>query len=137
MKPSRVLLLVFSVLLLGFSVVVAWKGYEKHREKSAISEEVAKLQEEAGKLEEETRRLNDRIAYLRTPEYVEREAKEKLNLKKPDESVAVVAPERFQGDVPNVKEESLAKRGVTITGARESETSSNPLGWWNYFFGAQ
>ena len=49
------------------------------------------------KIEEVTRKkeeLEHRIVELQTPEAVEREAKERLNLKKSGENVVVVVPEK-------------------------------------------
>ncbi len=132
MKSSRIfLILLISVVILGIAVVISWRGYEKYREKEKISEDVLKLQEEAQKIEEETQKLNDRIAYLRTPEYVEREAKDKLNLKKPGESVAVVQPDRFQQESTQV-EDPQPKREVRIV---INSSISNPKKWWSFFFG--
>lgn len=121
------------MVILGLAAVISWRGYEKHREKEKISEDVLKLQEEAQKIEEETQKLNDRIAYLRTPGYVEREAKDKLNLKKPGESVAVVQSDRFQQEPTWVKDPQ-PKREVRML---INSSVSNPRKWWRFFFGPE
>lgn len=135
MNSSRIVfLLLFSVVVLGLAVVISWKGYEKHLENEIISEKVQKLQEEAGRLQEETEKLNDKIAYLRTPDYVEREAKDKLNLKKPGESVALIQPDRFQSELIDQKDGDQSERGVHVV---TYGSISNPIKWWDFFFGPE
>lgn len=131
-SPRVVLLLFFSVVVLGFALFIAWEGYERYREKEILSEKVKKLQEEANTLQQETKKLQDKISYLRTPEYIEREAKEKLNLKKPGENVALIQSDRFQSELTEQAEE-VSRRGVHVTIKGDI---SNPRRWWNYFFGA-
>lgn len=75
-----------------------------HRERSAMAERIREL-------EAERERLYGAIATLDTPEAVERLAKERLNLKRPEEEVVVVTPEpasppaggrsRFLGFIPS------------------------------------
>lgn len=90
--------------------------------------EVLRLREEAERIKSETERLDDRIAYMRTPEYAEREIKEKLNLKKPEENVAIVRP--------GVRPKEEESEEVASIPSRVSATvaESVPKKWWNFFF---
>lgn len=68
-----------------------WKLYKK---RGAIENQIAVLQNEVAELEQKNEELQSDIAEAQTPEYLERVARERLNLKKPgEEVVAVVIPE--------------------------------------------
>lgn len=125
-------LLVVSVCLLGLAMVISWKGYEKHQEKEQVSLEVKKLQEEARQLEEETQHLSERIAYFQTPDYVELEVKERLNLRKPNESVAIIQADRFR-ETPMEISKGDEKLTKNMYEAPQQELS-NPTRWWKMFF---
>lgn len=123
-----VVFLLISVVFLGISGIVAWKGYEKYREKERVASQVSRLRDEAERIKSETAQLDERIAYMRTPEYAEREVKEKLNLKKPEESVAVV-----QSGSEKQREELGEKPSVSVEPSVKT-TEGNPKKWWDFFF---
>lgn len=130
-------MLIFSVFVLAVATVVAFHGYEKHKENQVVAREIQALQEEARQLESETQRLSERIAYLKTPEYAEREVKEKLNLKKPEESVAIVDIGR---PIEKKQEDQMLspESGVRqVQGVESERVSSNPQKWVAYFFGVK
>lgn len=59
------------------------------------------LQSKIAELEKSNRDLTSLLNYFRSPEYLELEAKQKLNVKRPDEQVAFVFPEsRLANDSP-------------------------------------
>ena len=81
---------------------------------------ITQRQEELRKLEAENERLKQAIEEAKTPEFVEREARNKLGLAKPDEVVILM-------DKPEV------------SGQNESGLTSVPKGpkwiaWWRLFF---
>lgn len=134
MKPFRTFFFLFlSVVFLGFSVFAGWRGFEKYREYKKVSEDIVQLERESKQLEDETKRLSDRIEYLRTPEYVEREMKEKQNMKKPEENVAVVRVWGAGGDVQ--ENESVFPPTDPQEGRKTERPASNPQKWWDLFFG--
>lgn len=110
-KTSVPLNIVIAIGAVGALVGLAGIG----REALALRQEYRATQAKIAALRSERARLAARLAELETPEAIEREAKEKLNLKKKGEQVVVVAPE----------------------GAAEAATSS-PASWWSRvknFFG--
>ena len=123
-----VVFLLVSVVFLGVSGVVAWKGYEKYREKERVASEVSRLREEAERIKSETAQLDERIAYMRTSEYAEREIKEKLNLKKPEENVAIVR------SAIEKQKEGIGEKPLAVMGVSARVTEKNPRKWWNLFF---
>lgn len=81
------------LLVVGLIVILANSNWKLYRKRVAIDEEVSILQDEFIKLKERTEELEVDIAKIQTQEYLERTARERLNLKKPgEEVVAVVIP---------------------------------------------
>lgn len=103
-------------ILIGMGAVGALIGlFGIAREMIALRAEYAATQAKIEALRVERARLSARIAELATSEVIEREAKEKLNLKKKGERVVVVVPER-----------------------PETRATSSPAVWWSRvrsFFG--
>jgi cell division protein FtsL len=82
-------------ILIAIGVVGALTGLAGiAREAVALRAEYAAAQAKITALREERDHLSRRIAQMETPEAIEREAKEKLNLKNKGESVVVVVPGR-------------------------------------------
>lgn len=77
-----VILLVEAYLIISFSRSV-WGLWQRQ-------EEIDRQRERVGKLLQENNRLQSQLTYVRTEEFIEKQAREKLNLVKPDETVVVV-----------------------------------------------
>lgn len=81
-------------MLIGIGAVGAATGlFGVARETIALRAERAAAEAKIAALRSERARLEARLAELATPETVEREAKEKFNLKKKGEHVVVVVPD--------------------------------------------
>jgi cell division protein FtsB len=106
-----VLLAVLALGLVGFARVY----FQKHK----IDKEIAKLQERADKINRDNEQLSYLIQYFNTPEYQEKQAREKLNLKKEGEYVLGL-PESNEQD----------ENQLTAS----EQYSSNAKQWFNYFF---
>lgn len=114
---ARVVHLVIAALLLA--VVVSF-GREVAR-RYAISRELSGLRAQAEELQKQKSQLSDMIDYFRSPLFQEQEARTKLGLAKPGESVVIV-PLTDDNQTEKVQQEP-------------QQTISNPLKWWLYFFG--
>ncbi len=82
--------------LLGLIVILILIGVAIFRERNDYAknaENIAVLENEISALEKESADLDKLVAYLRSNEFVEDEAREKLNMKKVGEEVIVV-PEK-------------------------------------------
>jgi cell division protein FtsB len=119
---TRFLLVLFAGGII-FALSSAWKELERSKR---IEAEVDKLRTEAARVRSENQTLTERIAYFSTDDYQEKEAKEKLGLKKADETIVLVNP----GVLPQTSEESKP------AGIRHDadENLPNYRRWWNYFF---
>ena len=89
-------------------------------QKRAVDNEIAQLQAKADEIHKSNQEISELIKYFNTPEYAERQAREKLNLKKEGEHVVVL---------PKDSEDHAEVAGVSV------ETQSNSQKWFNYFFG--
>ena len=111
---------VVTVLLMGLLVVVGFVTARLLSQKYQIDKQIAELQDRADRIKGENQQLSDLVKYLNTPQYQEKEAREKLNLKKDGEFVVGLP----QGEV-----------------AGESQTivvnKTNPQKWFDYFFSNQ
>ena len=109
-------------LLLVFSAV-AFVTVKLYMQKREVDSEIARLQAQASELESGNKQLSELIKYLDTPEFKEKEAREKLNLKRPGEEVVVLPGE---DEVAGL-----------VAGAQSGENKPNPTKWYEYFFRIQ
>ena len=110
------------VILVLVSSAIAKQTYKKNQ----IQKEITKLQEKAAELNRENLEIRDKISYLESREYQEKEAKDKLNLQNPGENIVIIKPSVVKDEKP--PQESR------IVVAKEPAKISNPIKWWNYFF---
>jgi cell division protein FtsB len=111
---------VITLVFIGLSI------YGETSKKTQIQNQIEQLQQEAEKISRENSLTQDRIAYLESKDYQEKEAKDKLNLQSPNENVVIVKPTIAQ-DKKN--EEESAQTAPPVP-----EKIPNPEKWWNYFF---
>lgn len=104
---ARFLIAAF-VIAIGFVASSAWKEMERSKR---IEDEVAKLRSEADRIRGENRTLTEKISYFSTPEFEEREAKEKLGMKKNDEEVVSI------------------DTGMAVTEVKRPEATPEPTCW--------
>ncbi len=92
-----------------------------------IQNEISALQKEAEKISGENTDIRDKIAYLQSKDYQEREARDKLNLQNPDETLVVIKPN-------TVKEAVVPKEEASKPPESLPDPAPNYIKWWNYFF---
>jgi len=108
------MLLIFVILLVSIS-----KNFTRSRE---IKGDVSGLEEEVKRLEGRNQELGKLLDYFNTDAFVEEQARLKLGLQKPGESVIVIPEEE-------------KKDGETPVGTKNKErVATNPQKWWDYFF---
>lgn len=92
-----------------------------------IESEIETLRQEAGKIKTSNNNLQEKISYFATQEFQERAAKEKLNLQKSDEKVAIVRP--------SISREIIEENSVNDIIEFKEKNIPNYLKWCNQFFG--
>lgn len=88
--------------------------------RNMVAGEIRAMQDEVTRLEQQRNRLGDLIRSAESPEFLEREARLRLGLQKPGESVLIV-PEAGGGGMESVTDTTR-------------EPSSNPQRWWRHIF---
>lgn len=124
---SSKILLIISVLFLVFFSVNLMKEIINRQD---LKKEIGSLQGEIDTLEQKNREMTDLIKYFNSVDFVEKEARTKLNLRKPGEKIIIV-PEQTSGS-------STAQFSQTAAAGPQSDTAEyglpNPVKWLNYFF---
>jgi cell division protein FtsL len=125
------LLLGFIWLIMGV-VNVYYKKYQ-------INKQVEKLKSEIAKTEQNNQQISAMIDYLGSQSFLEKEAREKLNMKKEGEEVVMVEPAKnlagAGAQAPGEllpENESQAK--PQVSGGSNKEKESNFSKWRRYFF---
>ncbi len=119
------------LLLLGFIwlVVNLTNVYYK---KYKINKEVQDLKQQIAQTEKSNQQISAMIDYLSSQGFLEKEAREKLNMKKPGEEVVIIEPSK---DTATGSESALSQTAVpNEQTAAIVEPESNLVKWWKYFF---
>lgn len=117
--------LLFGLAALIFIGISAGRQTLKKKE---IKKEIETLREEAEKIEKDNSNLEDKIAYLESRDYQEKEARDKLGLQKTEENLVVIKQNLSKKEE---EEEELFENQVQ---EKEVEKTFNPKKWWDYFF---
>lgn len=121
---SRLLIIAEIVVLVIFSSALAKEIVRNHQ----VEKEIGTLQDELADLEQNNIELQSLITYFDSDSYKEEQARLKLGLQKPGESVVAVL-----GDSTNDKEE-IGTESASRNNNQTGEQSSNPQRWLSYFF---
>ncbi|MBI4256934.1 septum formation initiator family protein [Candidatus Uhrbacteria bacterium] len=124
------LLLVVNILVIVFLGVSLSREVVRSR---SIGAEIAKLQSQADELAAQNIDLSELRTAMQTESYIEREARLKLGLKKPGETVVVV-----QEEEPGTTELETGNASDPLDLVLDDQAISvgvaNPTKWWYYFF---
>lgn len=116
--------LLFALAVTAWASFVSWGQLERHKR---ITEEVNQLEAEAARIQAENQTLEERMSYFSTREFREQEAREKLGLKKADETVVAIKEDIQRDSVPN-----------NVNSQSTIETEEAPIPnyqkWWRIFF---
>ncbi len=100
-----ILLGIIILIVIGFLVISNFKINQK---KAELTSQIETLREEVRILEERRQILEARIFQAGKEEYLEWEARERFNLKKPGEGVVIILPPEEKNDVIKEKEKERA-----------------------------
>jgi cell division protein FtsB len=120
----------FSILFVIVGIVIAgWISYfafEENKRNRQIESEINTLRSEAINLRQNNQDMKEKISYFDTSEFQEKIAKEKLNLQKDNENVAIIKPS------PVLRDKQVAGENIDIK--ETAKENSNQRKWWDYFF---
>lgn len=107
--------------LIFLLIMIGWAAVKQRRGQERTVNNMNALEQEIAKLEKNNTELSELVQYLESSDFVEREAREKLNMQGPGEKVVLVpARENDQGQ---------------IAGAETGPEKPNWQLWQEYFFG--
>jgi len=118
---SKVFLFFITLALIGLAINLGRESYRKYQ----LTKEINQLKSEIGRLEGKNQQLADLMEYFQEGSYLEKEARLKLNLKKPGEKVVVISQ-------PAAAE--VDKRIVAEAEGEVSNETTNFWKWWEHFF---
>ncbi len=110
------------LLLEGVLIIIIGIGITKEIvRRVSLRNEINTLQKQITSLQAQNKSLGDYVASINTDSFQEREARKRLNLQKPGETLLIVPQD--------------TTHATDVTVATSSSTStSNPQRWWTYFF---
>lgn len=105
-----------------------------------IDGQIALLQKQAIEMQTQNVALTELHNAVQTESYIEREARLKLGLKKPGESVVILKEEGDRDDKGNKGDsmgDSTDPLGIVAEGDGAKKPLANSTKWWYYFFNKQ
>lgn len=118
---SKVFLFFIVLALIGLVISLGQESYRKYQ----LTKEINGLKSEIERLEGKNQQLADLMEYFQEGSYLEKEARLKLNLKKPGEKVVVIS---------QTAGAEVDKRIVAEAEDEVSNETTNFWKWWEYFF---
>ena len=104
-------------LLAAILILIVLATGRLFAQKYFLSKQIKELEAKAEKIKSENDELGSMVSYFNTPQFKEKEAREKLNLRK-DGEVVVGLPGNFKN----------------ISTEIPQEKTSNPKKWYDFFF---
>ncbi len=128
---SKLFLFLITLALIAVVVNVGRESYRKYQ----LTQEIGQLKLEIERLEGRNNQLSDLMGYFKEEPYLEKEARLKLNLKKPGEKVIILSDEPDE----QINNESLvggsdSQGDNQVSIIQSSEGIANYWKWWEYFF---
>jgi len=123
---SKIFLIVSLLILIFFSTNLI-KEIINRRD---LKKEVGSLQDEINYLENRNQDLAKLIDYFEGLDFVEKEARTKLNLRKPGEQIIIVNEDEPLEIADNNSQAEIINNFM----ANDAEHFTNSERWWNYFF---
>ncbi len=130
---SKIFLFIVIFVLIFLLIGLVRETYRKHQ----LSNEINQLKENIDELEGDNQQLSDLMDYFKEDSYLEKEARIKLNLKNPGETVVVLSKDIIDG-VEVVRKGSAETEELNNTDIDLEDSSNiepaNYWKWWEYFF---
>lgn len=125
-----------TLILVGLLVLLSFPLSRNWRQKRSIDQEIKGLEQQAAALEGKNSNLKQVLDYMQSSQFVEEEARTKLNYKKSGESVVVI-----EGRPQTTTETTTSSLSTLVElppeppQAQESQASRNLNYWLDFFFG--
>ena len=123
-----------TLVLLGLLVLFAVPLTKNWRQKRAINKEIAELEQQVNDFEHKNSSLKQVLDYMQSEQFVEREARTKLNYKKPGEQAVVIEDLPTEAGVTAEASPLFDFPDAPPTKNTELRLTGNVEKWLNYFF---
>lgn len=118
---SKVFFFFMVIALVALLLNFVRESYHRYQ----LGEEISGLETEVKRLEGRKQQLAGLMEYFEQESYLEKEARQRLNLKKPGEKV-VILPQKTD---PGIESDQEIDNILT-----ENQETANYWKWWEYFF---
>jgi hypothetical protein len=119
------LLLIGVIIFLGIRIFNIFRiKYDRELEKQALIKQVERIKQDTASLES----IKE---YISSSAYQEREAKQRLDLKKPGEEVVMITPGSITANLSNEELISILRDPKA---EKRIPAQTNPERWWAFFF---
>ena len=116
---SKFFIILLILILIGIFTALGKEGYRKYQ----LDKEITSLEKEISSLKKENKEISELLNYFKSNEFLEKQARLKLNLLKQGEKLIIIRPEKQDILSSSSVEESKTKKDF-----------SNIKRWWDYLF---
>jgi cell division protein FtsB len=127
---SKSFLFLVSFILIALTISLGRESYRKYQ----LNKEIESLRTDIEQLEGRNRQLANLMRYFEDESYLEKEARLKLNLKKPGEKVVILSSvsDGLEESEKKKSQEQVNENKDELIG--KAEETANYWKWWEYFF---
>ncbi len=116
---SKLFIILLILILIGIFTALGKEGYRKYQ----LDKEITSLEKEISSLKKENKEISELLNYFKSNEFLEKQARLKLNLLKQGEKLIIIRPEKQDILSSSSIEENKTKKDF-----------SNIKKWWDYLF---
>jgi cell division protein FtsL len=128
---SRITLFFLLLAFIWLIVNVVNVYYRKYK----INKEIEDLKAQIASADKSNQQISEMIDYLGSSSYLEKQAREKLNMKKPGEEVVIIEPQKEPAASSSPISQGTVSENKNNSPAGESQKpASNYSKWWKFFF---
>lgn len=120
-RPNNMFKKTGLIVIVAAAIFIAYNLFSQILQAVKSSERLTSEAEDLFKLEAKNKQLKVKLSQISSPEFIEKEARNKLGLAKPGETVIIIPDQKIK--------EVLASGSAT-----EVKRLPNPLGWLKVFF---
>ncbi len=118
LTSSSFFIFLLILILIGVVTAASREGYRRYK----VDKEIAELKDQINSLEEENSSLYSLLGHFQSEEFLEKEARLKLNLIKQGEKLVIIDSDK------KISSQQSNNQG------EQKEQISNFKRWWSYFF---
>jgi len=128
---SKIFLFAIVFILIFLVIAFSRESYRKYE----LAKEIKGLEIEIEQLQGKNQQMADLMDYFKKESYLEKEARLKLNLRKPGEKVVIISDDQSQ-DI-DINQESIQENidsNSSNIDSLQHKQESNFWKWWEHFF---